>query len=92
MKYLTILLLLLTPSVYAQCVQLQDGYLVSSMETLDTCTGYWLSSAHDTRNLSLVDLTASDVAAAFMFGASSVLVFWFAGYGVKLARVLISKI
>lgn len=92
MKYLIFLFIFITSKASALCVYSQDGSMVSSMETLDNCSGYWLSSAHDIRTLSIVDLTPSDVASAFAFGVSSVLVFWFAGYGVKIARELISKI
>jgi len=93
MKIFAFLLLLLIPAfVHAQCAQpQQDGTLILTSETIDTCSGLWLTPAADIRNFQTVEVTAENFALAFGFGVSAVLTFWFLPYVGTVAGNVIRK-
>ncbi|MGY5797218.1 hypothetical protein [Rheinheimera faecalis] len=64
---------------------------VFTTDTLDTCTGYWISSATDTRNYQTVEVTPASFALAFGFGVTAVLTFWFLPYVGSVAGNVIRK-
>lgn len=92
MKILAILLLSMSSFVNAQCAQpQQDGTLILTTETVDMCSGLWLTPASDIRNFQTVEVTPASFALAFGFGISSVLTFWFLPYVGSVAGNVIRK-
>ncbi len=81
MKTLAALLLFVSSFVNAQCAEpQQDGTLILTSETIDTCSGLWLTPAADIRNFQTVEVTPENFALAFGFGVTAVLTFWFFPY------------
>lgn len=68
------------------------GALLPSQNTIDTCTGYWISSASDIRNAQAVEVTPEGFLQSFTFGLTLYLTFWYGPYLVSLARQLINKL
>lgn len=78
----------------AQCVlPNQDGTLVFTPDTVQSCTGYWLiPSSEYSAYLSVVELDAADFTTAFLWGFGVVVMFSGLAYPVALAKRLIGKI
>lgn len=78
----------------AQCVlPNQDGSLIFTADTVQSCSGYWLiPSSEYSAYLSVVEVSASDFSAAFMWGFGVVVLFSGLVYPVGLAKRLISKL
>jgi len=92
MKILLVLVFLLSSSVQAHCfVQNEQGTLAPTNDTIDTCTGYWISSASDIRNAQAVEVTPEGFLQAFTFGITLYLTFWYSPFLVGLAKQLIRK-
>lgn len=69
-----------------------SGALLPTQNTIDTCTGYWISSASDIRNAQAVEVTPEGFLQSFTFGITLYLTFWYGPYLVSLARQLINKL
>lgn len=69
-----------------------SGALLPTQHTIDTCTGYWISSASDIRNAQAVEVTPEGFLQAFTFGITLYLTFWYGPFLVGLAKQLIRKI
>jgi hypothetical protein len=65
---------------------------VFTLDTIDTCPGYWISSASDIRNAQAVEVTPEGFLQAFTFGITLYLTFWYGPFLVGLAKQLIRKI
>lgn len=93
MKFLAVLLTLFSTSAFAQCAQAnQDGTLFWTSDTLETCNGYWLIPATDYASfVSAVQITPSDLATAFTWGFSTVVVLGALSWKVGVALQLIRK-
>jgi hypothetical protein len=72
-------------------VPYQGGTASLTSDTIDTCSGYWISSAADTRNYQAVEITPENFALAFGFGVTAVLTFWFLPYVGSVAGNVIRK-
>ncbi len=93
MKILAFLLMFVPAFVNAQCaVPQQDGSLTLTTETIDTCSGLWLTPASQVRNYQAVEVTPEGFLQAFTFGITLYLTFWYGPYLVSLARQLINKL
>jgi len=95
MKVLAALLLLLTSNfAYSQCaIPQQGGTFVFTADTAATCNGYWLLPASDySAYLSAVEITASDVSEAFLWGFGTVVLLSGLAFKVGLATKLVRKI
>lgn len=106
MKILLVLVFLLSATAQAQCFvegQLttksglsnlvsNETTLLPTTDTLDTCTGHWISSASDIRNAQAVEVTPEGFLQSFTFGLTLYLTFWYGPYLVSLARQLINKL
>lgn len=92
MKILAVLLLSVSSFVNAQCAQpQQDGSLILTTETVDTCSGLWLTPAADIRNFQTVEVTPENFALAFGFGVTAVLTFWFLPFVGSVVGNIIRK-
>ena len=78
----------------AQCVlPNQDGTLIFTPDTVQSCTGYWLiPSTEYSAYLSVVEVTAADFSSAFLWGFGVVVLFGGLVYPVGIAKRLISKL
>lgn len=92
MKILIVLsLVLFSTCASAQCLVDVDGVLTLTSATIDTCQGFWISSASDVRNYQTVEVTPENFAKAFGFGVSCVLTFWFIPYVGSVVGNVIRK-
>lgn len=95
MKYFAVLLIsFLSPELLAQCAQPQlDGTLIFTADTAANCTGYWLIAATEySAYLSAVEITATDIAAAFSWGFGTMVFFSFLAFKVQIGTALVRKI
>lgn len=91
MKFLAVLLFVLSESVFAQCVlPQQDGTLIFTADTSAVCPGYWLVPASEySAYLSSVEITVADTTSAFMWGFGTVIFFAAIAFKIGLARKLV---
>lgn len=103
MKILLVLMFIVSTELSAQCFisgttstvmgdQVMSEILLPTTDTIDTCTGYWISSASDIRNAQAVEVTPEGFLQAFTFGITLYLTFWYGPFLVGLAKQLIRKI
>lgn len=95
MKLLAALLLLcISNTAYSQCALVQqDGTFIFTADTAATCNGYWLVPASEyNAYLSSVEITASEVTEAFLWGFGTVVMLSGLAFKVGLARNLVRKI
>ena len=94
MKYFAILLLaFFSPELLAQCAYpQQDGTLIFTADTAATCTGLWLISATEySAYLSAVEITASEVTEAFLWGFGTIVFLSFLSFKVGIATKLVRR-
>lgn len=98
MKILLVLMFILSFGSSAQCyVQAPltgttEQTLIATTDTLDTCTGFWISSASEVKNQMSAEVTPEGFVQAFTFGLSLYLTFWFGPYVVSLAKQIINRL
>lgn len=94
MRKLAVLLCLLSPAAFAECVLAgQDGALIWTADTVETCNGYWLMPATDyAAYVSALQITSTDLAAAFGWGFGAVILFGGISFHVGVARKLVDKV
>jgi hypothetical protein len=93
MKILLVLMFIFSFTAQAQCFVLNEqNTLVPTTETLDTCTGHWISSASDIRNAQAVEVTPEGFLQAFTFGITLYLTFWYGPFLVSLAKQIINRL
>jgi hypothetical protein len=95
MKFFAVLLaLLLSFKASAQCAYPQlDGTLIFTADTAATCNGLWLISATEySAYLSAIEITASEVTEAFMWGFGTVVVLAFLSFKVGIATKIVRRI
>ena len=91
MKFLAVLLLVLSNSAFAQCVHpQQDSTLIFTADTASNCSGYWLLPASEySAYLSAVEITVADTTTAFVWGFGTVIFFAAIAFKIGLARKLV---
>lgn len=94
MKILAVLLCLLSPTAFAECVlPAQDGVLIWTADTVETCSGYWMIPASEYASyVSAIQIKPSDLAVAFGWGFGTVFLFGAISFHVGAARKLINKV
>jgi hypothetical protein len=65
---------------------------VFTLDTLETCTGYWIPSAAEVKQQQSLGVTPEGFLQAFTFGITLYLTFWYGPFLVGLAKQLIRKI
>ncbi len=102
MKILLVLMFIVSTDLSAQCFisgttstvmgdKVMSEILLPTTDTIDTCTGYWISPAADIRSYQTVEVTPASFSMAFGFGVSAVLTFWFLPYVGSVAGNVIRK-
>lgn len=93
MKFFAFLLCLLSPTAFAECVlPAQEGALIWTADTLETCNGYWMIPATDYASyVSSLQITPQDLMAAFSWGFGTVILFGGLSYKVGIALKIIRK-
>ncbi|MDX2367542.1 MAG: hypothetical protein QNK36_03930 [Colwellia sp.] len=95
MKLLTIFLLLLSFNSNASycLLELTNGNLRIDSTSIETCPSGMILLSKDEYDLSFTAnvITALDIAESFTWGFGTYIGFWFLGYAIKNARMVIRK-
>ena len=81
-------------SISTTCVAIDsDGYVRQTTDTLESCTSFVLVDAQQYSKFLEPVLSPSDIAYVFGWGFGAVVIIgYFGGYGVGIAKKLINKI